>query len=202
MQCQICNAAKCQDLISYSLFTGPTNSFKSTMIRMLLQGTNYKTLARLGKNTRLPSLQPCLDADYILWEEPVITRLNVQEVKLILEGASLDIPVKGGGEETLDRRPCFITTNHSLGKFCSTDDSSALDTRVFIFEMKTKIIGAASLDQSTGFRAAPRWLQANMFIHYLNSFFSCNLTLASILNEHKGKFPQDLLAYLDYDIRV
>jgi hypothetical protein len=98
---------------------GPVNTFKSTMIRTILDGTSHVPMTRT-QNSNQFYLQSCLSVDYIIWEEPTIVPANVNEWKLLLEGAPVQVSVKNSQDEMLQRTPFFITTNNALGYWLST----------------------------------------------------------------------------------
>ena len=107
---------------------GPTNCFKSQLFRLLLQPLNIVPMTRSGNQNHF-WLQSLLDQDFCLWEEPMITKNNAQDWKLILEGAPIKVCVKNQPDEILERTPFFITTNHSLGNEIDKKDSDALEER-------------------------------------------------------------------------
>uniref|UniRef100_A0A0K2VKZ4 Parvovirus non-structural protein 1 helicase domain-containing protein n=1 Tax=Lepeophtheirus salmonis TaxID=72036 RepID=A0A0K2VKZ4_LEPSM len=99
---------------------GPTNCFKSTIFRLLFDGLNITPMTRTAGNNNF-YLQSCLNEDYIIiiWEEPMLTMADINEWKLLLEGAPVKASIKNGPDSLLTRTPFFITTNHSLSKWIS-----------------------------------------------------------------------------------
>jgi hypothetical protein len=53
--------------------------------------------------------QSCLDAQLVLFEEPLITAADVHDWKLLLEGSDYKVHVKNAPDQVLSRMPFFIT---------------------------------------------------------------------------------------------
>ncbi|QQP40549.1 Uncharacterized protein FKW44_014634, partial [Caligus rogercresseyi] len=115
---------------------GPTNCFKSTLFRLLFDGLNFTPMTRTAGNNNF-YLQSCLNKDYIIWEEPMVTTTDINEWKLLLEGAPVKASVKSP-DSILKRTPFFITTNHSLSKWISADDAAALQERMYVYTLSQK----------------------------------------------------------------
>ncbi|XP_071750012.1 uncharacterized protein [Lepeophtheirus salmonis] len=79
---------------------GPTNCFKSTIFRLLFDGLNITPMTRTAGNNNF-YLQSCLNEDYIIWEEPMLTMADINEWKLLLEGAPVKASIKNGPDSFL-----------------------------------------------------------------------------------------------------
>jgi hypothetical protein len=75
----------------------------------------------------------CINKRMILWEEPMITMDNIEDVKLLLEGNSLRADVKyASGGMDIRNTPVIITTNKALHA-CNVSLKEQLDNRMFAF---------------------------------------------------------------------
>jgi hypothetical protein len=119
------------------------------MIRTKLDGTSHVPMTRT-QNSNQFYLQSCLSVDYIIWEEPTIVPANVNEWKLLLEGAPVQVSVKNSQDEMLQRTPFFITTNNALGYWLSTLDTTALEQRCLTFELDTPVLSPTEEDEGDG----------------------------------------------------
>ena len=114
------------------LLRGCSNSGKSLLMRLIVQGYPIALIGRSGETSSF-YLQPLLKKTAALFEEARITPATIDDFKLVFGGEDLDINVKGAPHEKLSRRPCFLTCNHSLTTMCSGDDVAALQNRIISF---------------------------------------------------------------------
>ena len=84
----------------------------------------------------------CINKRLILWEEPMITMDNVEDVKLLLEGNSLRADVKyASGGMDIRNTPVIITTNKALHA-CNASLKDQLDNRIFSFYFGNVLTGS------------------------------------------------------------
>ncbi len=114
------------------LLKGVSNSGKSLMLRLLFETYPVALLGRSGETSSF-HLQPLLDHPIAIFEESRITPGTIDDMKLVFGGETLDINVKGSAHETLSRRPCFLSCNHSLTTMCTGEDIVALQNRMIVF---------------------------------------------------------------------
>ena len=78
-------------------------------------------MTRTGNNNQF-WLQSVLGSDAALWEEPLISQNDVNDWKLLMEGAPIKACVKNSDDEILERTPIFTTTSERIGKWVSGED--------------------------------------------------------------------------------
>ena len=83
--------------------------------------------------------QNLLDKSVCIDEETDIVPQNEQTRKLIMEGATIEVPVKNQDNAKLHRIPMFISTNHSLGKWISPMGYAAILNRMYLFKIDAVI---------------------------------------------------------------
>ena len=74
----------------------------------------------------------CVNKRMILWEEPMITIDNIEDVKLIMGGEELRADIKFDSMMNVGKTPVIITTNNRLSKHCEPQ-KDALSKRMFEF---------------------------------------------------------------------
>lgn len=144
---------------------GPTNCFKSNILRLLFRDLSVTPMTRTNGSNQF-WLQGCLHQSYALWEEPTISPQDVNDWKLLLEGAEIKISVKNQPDDILSRTPFFITTNHRLGKWISPEDDLAIKERIVKFQFYTQI--SDSLDPvGNRYPKAPDLVTSGQLFYFL-----------------------------------
>lgn len=99
-----------------------------------------------------------------LWEEPVITSDNVEDVKKIFGGQHHKVEQKYAAPADLSPMPCFITSNRSLGNLAQ-QNYLALKERCYAFSFGTKI------DEEWGRKNLP--FTKEDFLHLFKRHWHC-----------------------------
>ena len=144
---------------------GPPNCFKSQILRLLFEPLHVTPMTRTGNGNHF-WLQSVLYQPLCLYEEPLITPQDVQDWKLLLEGAPFKVAVKNQPDDILERTPFFITSNHDIWKYVNGTDANALRERVVIYRFHTQI---NSDFQRGRFSAAPCTLSSLDVFSFFNT---------------------------------
>ena len=126
---------------------GPSNTGKSSFIRPLLQLLVYGEVT----NSNSFMWQHCINKDILLWEEPLIGSSEIDKCKLVFEGTSTDVAIKFKEPARLYRTPVFITTNHTLWRFCDNEravfeNRCTIYTFAVCFDARTTNVSSADDD--------------------------------------------------------
>nr|QKE54974.1 MAG: nonstructural protein [Parvoviridae sp.] len=108
---------------------GPSNTGKSAFIKGLKEILPWGEVC----NSNTFAFEGMLHGTWAAWEEPLLSPELCEKAKQIMEGMTCMIPVKFKKPATLERTPLFITTNHPIWRFCSSEEE-ALRNRIFLFE--------------------------------------------------------------------
>jgi len=114
-------------------FRGVSNAGKSQLMATFTQwivGNHYGKPSN-NKNSNFP-FDNCVNKRMILWEEPMITIDNIEDVKLIMGGEELRADIKFDSMMNVGKTPVIITTNNRLSKHCEPQ-KDALSKRMFEF---------------------------------------------------------------------
>lgn len=124
---QILTWIQCKTKQNALVFYGPTNTGKSVFAGLLHSLFRYSN--RLTPDG-IFTFANCINADCVLWEEPLITPDNVDTVKTVIEGnPKALVAIKGKDPVELKRKvPFIITTNHPLYMYC-TNEQGPLNSR-------------------------------------------------------------------------
>jgi len=79
-------------------------------------------------------------ASCALYEEPLITPINVGNWKLLLEGACLVTDIKTGDKESIPRLPIFITSAVNICAQIDSNESLQVCQRIHTFVFKETIL--------------------------------------------------------------
>lgn len=99
-------------------------------------------------NTSLRSefqFNDCAGARMILWEEPVWTNDNIEDVKKICGGQVHNINVKYKSGVEIQPTPVIVTSNESLNNKCPRGTNSAMQVRTFQFNF-TRNLDESDID--------------------------------------------------------
>ena len=144
---------------------GPPNCFKSQILWLLFEPLHVTPMTHTGNGNHF-WLQSVLYQPLCLYEEPLITPQDVQDWKLLLEGAPFKVAVKNQPDDILECTPFFITSNHDIWKYVNGTDANALRERVVIYRFHTQI----DSDFHRGrFSAAPCTLSSVDVFDFFNS---------------------------------
>lgn len=108
---------------------GPSNTGKSAFLHGLKQIINWGEIV----NGQTFAFEGLVDACIGVWEEPLCSSELAEKAKQVLEGMVTSIPVKYKKPMKLPRTPIFITTNHTLWRFCSQEEQM-FRNRMWIFD--------------------------------------------------------------------
>ena len=147
------------------ILEGPTNCFKSNLLRLLFQGLNITPMTRSGRNNQF-WLQSIVGQSYALWEEPTITLLDVNDWKLLLEGAEIKISIKNQPDDILSRTPFFITSNNDITKWINYEDKKAINERIVKYNFRKQISNTKEATDGR-YPAAPRTLTGKDIYSYI-----------------------------------
>ena len=146
------------------ILQGPPNCFKPQLLRLLFSPLHIAPMTRSNSSNNF-WLQSVINQPLCLYEEPLITPQDVNDWKLILEGAVVKTPVKNQPDELVERTPFFITTNEPLGKWINRVDNEAIKERVITHVFRIQINNDA--DQGR-FRMAPSTITPIDIFMFLN----------------------------------
>lgn len=125
------------------ILEGPTGSGKSLTLNGILSKLNTAIMTRSGDATQF-YYQNLLGKTYAMFEEPRIGIQRVDDYKLLLEGATMEIDVKHNEPEKLERIPIFISTNKPIDFWVDVKDGAALRNRCKTFKLTKEIKGMAN----------------------------------------------------------
>lgn len=108
---------------------GPSNTGKSAFVQGLKSIISWGEITN-GQNFMFEGLA---ETNIGFWEEPLLSAEAAEKAKQVLEGMTCSISIKYKKPFMLPRTPIFITTNHPLWRYCSTEQE-ALENRMWIFE--------------------------------------------------------------------
>lgn len=117
---------------------GAPNSGKSFILRSLLPWYRWWGEIRLDAQGYAFAFENAVDVGIIFIEEPVIGPVQVEQMKLLMEGMGTYVKCKRIGDEFVERTPLLITHNDCLSRFVSSIDRAAMDTRMYHFETRTQ----------------------------------------------------------------
>lgn len=116
---------------------GAPNAGKSFILRSLLPWYRWWGEIRLDTQGYAFAFENAVDVGVIFIEEPVITPIAVEQMKMIMEGAETYVKCKRIGDELVLQTPVLITHNDDLYRFVSSIDKAALMTRMFKYTCKS-----------------------------------------------------------------
>lgn len=128
----------CHKVPKYNTFSikGEPNAGKSFILRSLLPWYRWWGEIRLDSQGYAFAFENAVDVGIIMIEEPCITPIQVEQMKMIMEGAETWVKCKSKGDELVTKTPILITHNDSLSRFVSTIDRDAMDSRMFKYQTK------------------------------------------------------------------
>ncbi len=151
--------------INCLMIEGPTNAFKTTMLRLLLDGMNYTPMTRNAEGNTF-YLQSCLTQDMIVWEEPTITPNTVNDWKLLLGGEPIKVSIKNQPDEIMERKPFFITSNNNPQKWISEENWQALQERIIHYKFTAQIQSRNNISRQIC--QPPYMKQCNLIQYFLS----------------------------------
>ena len=122
-------------------------------------------MTRSGRNNQF-WLQSIVGQSYALWEEPTITLLDVNDWKLLLEGAEIKISIKNQPDDILSRTPFFITSNNDITKWINYEDKKAINERIVKYNFRKQISNTKEATDGR-YPAAPRTLTGKDIYSYI-----------------------------------
>lgn len=115
---------------------GPPNAGKSFILRSIMPWYRWWGEIRLDAQGYAFAFENAVDVGVIMIEEPVITPIQVEQMKMLMEGAETYVKCKRIGDELVMRTPILITHNDSLSRFVSSIDRDAMDSRMYKYATK------------------------------------------------------------------
>lgn len=114
---------------------GPVNSGKSMVARSIFALFQVTNEVQMSGNNQF-AFQDAASCQLITIEEPAITPEYAEKMKLILEGAPTEVPVKHKSSQVLKRTPVFFTTNNPIWKWCGAQ-ADAFKARMVHYKVRT-----------------------------------------------------------------
>jgi Parvovirus non-structural protein NS1 len=125
---------KCPKINTFCLH-GPPNCEKSYLMRSLIAWFPFFGEAIGGGASYAFLWQDCVDTAVIFIEEPYITPAEVEQFKLVFEGAETHVHVKNKGDALLQPTPVIVTCNNLPWRWVMGEES-ALRARMRIYHCR------------------------------------------------------------------
>lgn len=132
--------------INSFVLQGPPNAGKSFILRSLLPWFRWWGELRLDASAYQFAFQSCIDVGIVMTDEPVITPIQCEQMKMIMEGADTLVKCKNKSDALVECTPVFMTHNDDLYRFVSSIDKKALEARM----IHKKTVEASFLKDWTG----------------------------------------------------
>lgn len=117
---------------------GFTNAGKSLLIDITIASLKPEEIPRERDNNGF-HLDQLPFASAALFEEPMITPINVGTWKLLLEGKSIKTDIKHKDKEGIERLPIYITTATPITSTIDRREAEQIEQRIKIFKFKSTI---------------------------------------------------------------
>nr|AJI02597.1 non-structure protein 1 [Mosquito densovirus HB-3] len=124
--------------INGMVLEGITNAGKSLILDNLLAMVKPEEIPRERDNSGF-HLDQVPGAGSILFEEPMITPVNVGTWKLLLEGKTIKTDVKNKDKEPIERTPTWITTATPITNNIDMNETSQILQRIKLYIFKKSI---------------------------------------------------------------
>ncbi|KAK3885399.1 hypothetical protein Pcinc_010397 [Petrolisthes cinctipes] len=124
--------------INSFILRGNVNTGKSLIINALTKILRLSNLNRQGEASQF-YFQNLITSPAVVIEEPLITPLTVNTMKLLMGGENLATDKKNDQTHIVKRIPCFFTTTTALAIDCNGVDRNALEERSFEYIFNRKI---------------------------------------------------------------
>ncbi|KAG1679875.1 Non-capsid protein NS-1 [Nymphon striatum] len=134
---------------------GATNAGKSMILDTMLGTLELEPIARQNDNSSF-HLDQLTSAVGCIFEEPIITPVNVGTWKLLLEGKDVRTDIKHKDKDTIRRLPIFISTAEPLGVNVNASEELQLEQRTTTFTFIGEILHKGHHYTSTTRVAIPR----------------------------------------------
>lgn len=134
---------------------GHTNAGKSLIIDNTVGPLKPEEIPRERDNNGF-HLDQLPFAACALFEEPMITPVNVGTWKLLLEGKQIKTDIKHRDKEGINRLPIFITTATPLTMNVDTKETEQINQRIKIFNFKSTISHRKELYTRTSYNTVRR----------------------------------------------
>jgi hypothetical protein len=129
--------------INTFVLRGQTNTGKSLLLSLLLEDTKPTRISREKDRSNF-HLDQLPNSTAVIFEEPIIDQTTIGTWKLLLEGSPIPTDMKHTDKELIHRLPIFITTNHQLWNWVSSDDIPLIQQRIMEFELSKRIQSISS----------------------------------------------------------
>ena len=131
--------AKLAKKVNTIYISGPTNTGKSMLIKLLTGPLNSTRLNRQGDASAF-YFENLINAKIGVMEEPTLSATTINSWKLLLGGEDYVTDRKNSSKETITRIPFLITANdETFGYNIEPRDRSALEERLFRFSFDKRI---------------------------------------------------------------
>ncbi|AYH52678.1 NS1 [Aedes albopictus densovirus] len=124
--------------INGMVLEGITNAGKSLILDNLLAMVKPEEIPRERDNSGF-HLDQLPGAGSVLFEEPMITPVNVGTWKLLLEGKTIKTDVKNKDKEPIERTPTWITTATPITNNVDMNETSQILQRIKLYIFKKSI---------------------------------------------------------------
>jgi hypothetical protein len=124
--------------INTLILQGPTNTGKSLLLSLLLADTHPTRIARERDKSNF-HLDQLPNSTSVIFEEPIIDQTTIGTWKLLLEGAPIPTDIKHADKELIPRLPVFISTNHPIYNWLSSEEIAPINQRVFTYKLHRQI---------------------------------------------------------------
>jgi hypothetical protein len=116
------------------------------LLNLLLSDTHPTRIARERDKSNF-HLDQLPNSTSVIFEEPIIDQTTIRTWKLLLEGAPIPTDIKHSDKELIPRLPVFISTNHPIYNWLSSDEIPPITQRVFTYMLTKQISSYISPNQ-------------------------------------------------------
>lgn len=109
---------------------GPPNAGKTFILKSLLPWFRWYGEIRLDAQGYAFAFENAVDVGIIYIDEPVISPVAVEQMKLLMGGEETHVKCKNIGDQLVQKTPVFMTHNGDLARFVSSIDKAAMNERM------------------------------------------------------------------------
>ncbi len=151
------------------------------MANLIVENTLFGLVQRIGDQSAF-HLQNLLNKYCAIMEEPRITPATVNDMKLLMGGEdTLEVSVKHGDSEKLERTPVIVTTNTDLGKWVPMADADPLKSRTKTFVLDKCIKQTGDSDRKVASQqVAPPFKLCQRMLYHCAEQYHCSVRHVNI----------------------